>query len=133
MAIIEEKGVEALTNEQVGRYMELFAVAKVAAANAGKTAYTRLQAGHEVPGQKLVKGRANRVFKEGAEEAMKEEFGDRAYEKKLLSPAKLEKVLGGKKFVAKWSRKPPADPTMVPVSDKRPAIQVDAASVFTKK
>lgn len=59
-----------------------------------------LEAGEEVPGYKLVKSRSNRKYAEDAEKVIMKEFTDMFAPEdliepgKLLSPAKLEKVIG---------------------------------------
>lgn len=81
----------------------------------------RLNAGAAVPGAKLVHAKVDRVWKEGAATAL-EVFGDAAWEpRKLLSPAKVEALPGGKEFVAEYSQKPEAGLTVAPESDKRTA------------
>jgi hypothetical protein len=134
--IDKEGGAEKLSNEEVGRYLELFRVAKVAAKAAEKTAYARLKSGSTVPGMKLVTGRTNRVWKKGAEAALKKKFKDAAYEKTLVSPTKAEKMIGGAAFAERWAFKPKGDITTAPDSDSRRAINVDTKSLFkptTKK
>jgi len=124
-------GAEKLSNEDVGRYLELFGIAKKVAKAAEKTAYARLKAGNEVPGMKLVMGRTNREWKEGAEEALIKKFGDKAYEKTLVSPTKAEKLIGGKAFAERWAFKPKGSYTCAPDSDSRRAVNVDTKSMFT--
>lgn len=66
--------------------------------------FQRLRKGNAVSGWKMVPKRSDRVFKDDA--PVEEEFGDKAYEKKRISPAVAEKLPGGKKFVAQWAYKP---------------------------
>lgn len=77
-------------------------------------------------GWKLVAGRSNRKYKdEDAVIKAVTEAGYDPYEKKLLGITALTKVLGKKKFDEVLSGlivKPQGKPTLVPESDKRPAI-----------
>jgi hypothetical protein len=131
MTLINEKGGAAeLTNEQVGRYLELFSVAKIAAKAAEKTAYARMMGGNKVPGQKLVTGRKNRVWKKGATAALKKALGQKAYKTELRSPTQVEELVGGKKLTERWAAKPKGDLTVAPLSDSRTAVNVDTKSMF---
>ncbi len=80
----------------------------------------RLLAG-EVPeevGAKLVKKRTFRVFKGAAPVAAI--FGDDAWDKSLKGPAGIEKLPGGKAFVAQWAFTPETDGvTVAPLNDTR--------------
>lgn len=94
-------------------------------------AYKRMMKGAEVPGQKLVKNKADRVWKEGAEEAADILFGDKAYApQKLKSPAQMAKMLGGDEFVSGWAYKPDAGLTIAPEGDKREAVSRRARDIF---
>lgn len=97
--------------------------------------------GTEVPGYKAVEGRGSREFtslddafavlqKNGIAEAV-------LYERKPLTLAQAEKVVGAKKFaelVGSYIIKKPGKPTLVAASDRRQAItnQPKAEDVFTK-
>lgn len=97
-------------------------------------AEAEVHAGREIPGYKLVQGKAgNRKWIEPAEveKAMKSLRlkASEMYEYKLISPTAAEKLLEDEKPKA-WEKlqsyitKSPGSPTVVPVSDKRPAITV---------
>lgn len=96
-----------------------------------------LAAGKEVPGYKLVEGRANRVWgDEAAAELAFAMLGDERYQpRKLKSPAQMEKV-AGKEEVAKHTVKPAGKLTVARADDKRQAVthvsSADAAAVFAK-
>ena len=81
--------------------------------------------GHEFPGYKIVEGRSNRRYTNSdAVAAAVTEAGYDPYEKKLMGITAMTKLLGTKKFNALLGslvEKPAGRPTIVPVSDKRPA------------
>jgi len=88
----------------------------------------RLEAGEHFDGFKLVAGRSLRKWGDEklAAKAMFDLVGDDAYEKKLVSPAKAEKLLGKarKSELDSLVVKPEGKPTLAPESDKRPAINL---------
>jgi len=124
--------IESLSNERVGYYLDLVDKIKIVSKAMETLAYQRLQAGQKIPGRKLVNGKADRLWKDGAEEVLSEKFKAQAFqERKLLSPAQVEKLPGGKELAAEYAFKPPAKLTMVAEADKRPAISMDTKSLFT--
>lgn len=94
--------------------------------------YALKQAEHHgatFPGFKLVEGRSNRKYtdEEAIVSALRERgFTDEAiFEKKLLAVTKMEKSISKKTFdelLNPFIVKPPGKPTLVPESDKRPAL-----------
>ena len=98
----------------------------------GDEASRRLLAGKTVPGAKLVFAKVDRVWKEGADAAIIEAYGNAAWKPvELLSPAQAGKLPGGAEFVAEWAMKPQAALTVAPESDKRPAQAIKSdAEVF---
>ena len=82
--------------------------------------------GKEWQGYKLVEGRSNRKYTDETAVAEKvKAAGYNPFEEKLLGITAMNKMLGGKKFAELLSdliEKPPGKPTLVPLSDKRPAI-----------
>lgn len=122
---------DELSNEQVARFLDLMESVKIAGSAANKTAFSRMQAGHAIRGRKLVKARANRVWKDGAEDAIKAKFGKDAYSTaELLSPAQLEKLPEGESFCARWAFKPDAGLTVGKGDDARPGVSKDTKSLF---
>jgi hypothetical protein len=82
----------------------------------------------EIPGYKVVQRRANRTWTPEAPKIALARFGAMAFEvpePKLLSPAQMEKKLGvqGKGFVSKHAETPFKGYELVPVTDKRPAVE----------
>lgn len=98
-----------------------------------------LNAGNEVPGYKLVLGRAGSrawASEEGAEQLLKS-FRlktEQMYNFKLISPTQAEKIL--KESPRRWTKaeqiivRPEGKPTIAPESDKRPAIVTDVSNDF---
>lgn len=86
----------------------------------------RLGRGDTFPGYKLVEGRSVRRWKDAseAEKALVDRLGDDAFESKLLTVAKAEKLIGKAKAkdLAPLIEKPEGAPTLAPESDKRKAL-----------
>ena len=84
------------------------------------------QSGVHFDGWKIVEGRSNRKFTDEAAVASKVKgAGYDPYEKKLLGITAMSTMLGKKKFedlLGELVYKPPGKPTLVPESDKRPAM-----------
>ncbi|PHM33301.1 DUF2800 domain-containing protein [Xenorhabdus innexi] len=99
-----------------------------------------LNAGHPVPGFKLVEGKqGNRAWGiETDAEAMLKGFKlkqDQMYTKKLISPTQAEKVLK-KEYPKKWAKletlitRTDGKPTVVSESDPRPALDINPINDF---
>lgn len=88
-----------------------------------------LSNGQDFPGFKLVEGKSNRKWID--ERKVAQDFGGlfEVYEKKILSPAKLEKIVGKGKLDA-YTFKPEASKTLARVSDPRPATKTSAQDDF---
>ncbi len=82
--------------------------------------------GTEYPGFKVVEGKSNRKFTdENAVASIVTDAGFDPYEKKLLGITAMTSLLGKKRFnelLSGMITKPPGKPTLVPESDKRPAV-----------
>jgi len=107
---------------------EITAYATDAAVNHGK----------EWHGFKVVEGRSVRKYKDEnaiADKAEASGYKD-IYRKSLIPMTEMQKLLGKTKFeeiLGDLIYKPPGKPTLVPVSDKRPAMNVaDAKNVFNE-
>lgn len=89
-------------------------------------ALQQAQSGVHFDGWKIVEGRSNRKFTDEAAAASKvKDAGYDPYEKKLLGITAMSTMLGKKKFeelLGELVYKPPGKPTLVPESDKRPAL-----------
>lgn len=93
-------------------------------------ALVQAQAGTRYKGFKVVEGRSNRKYTdEAAVVAAVTDAGYDPYEKKLLGITAMSSLLGKKKFeelLGSLIFKPPGKPTLVPETDKRPAINTAA-------
>ncbi|NCC15754.1 MAG: DUF2800 domain-containing protein [Clostridia bacterium] len=82
--------------------------------------------GREWSGWKLVEGRSNRKYLSDAVVAdVVEHAGFDPYERKVLGVTAMQKLLGKSRFdelLAAYIEKPQGKPTLVPESDKRPAM-----------
>lgn len=89
-----------------------------------KHAMGLLWQGDTVPGYKIVQGRSNRAWTDAeAARQFAEARGVTWYKpREIISPAQAEEQLpkSAHKELAKWTRKPPGKPTLVPLTDKRP-------------
>ena len=96
------------------------------AADIKEYALQQALSGVAYPGFKVVEGKSNRKYTD--EEAVAfvvKDNGYDPYEKKLLGITAMTSLLGKKKFeelLAGLIAKPPGKPTLVPESDKRPAL-----------
>jgi len=82
--------------------------------------------GKEWAGWKLVEGRSNRKYtSEAAVAATVEGAGYDPYERKVMGVTAMQKMLGKSRFeelLAPYIEKPQGKPTLVPETDKRPAM-----------
>lgn len=106
--------------EMVKWAQELLAYATEAAVNHGK----------QWDGFKVVEGRSVRKYADEeavAEAAMANGYRD-IYRKSLINLTEMERLMGKKKFqelLGAYIIKPPGKPTLVPLSDRRPALTIN--------
>jgi hypothetical protein len=91
--------------------------------------------GKQWNGFKLVEGRSNRKYTDenAAAEAVKSVGYRDIYRQSLITITEMEKLLGKKQFaevLGELVLKPQGKPTLVPISDKRPAISTPAKQDF---
>lgn len=112
------------TPATMSRILELGEIFKIQKKAAEKVVFGVLQTGGTVPGFKLAQKKADRVWKEGAEAALKKEFGTKYLTKpEPMSPAQIDKLPGGKALTARWAFKPDNGLTIVASGDSRPAVK----------
>ena len=128
---IELPEPESLTDEQIRRVMELMPLVKPFFDSVAEYALSRALNGDIIEGYKLVQGRrGNRAWAdESVVENLFSDLGDDLYEKKLLSPAKLEKIVGKEAIDPLVVRAEPKL-SLAPLSDKRQAVEVNGQSVL---
>ncbi|RKO63234.1 DUF2800 domain-containing protein [Caldibacillus debilis] len=142
-ALEDFKGMKPplISNEEVGQILEKAIALEAWVKELKEYALAEALKGEEIPGWKAVEGRSvrNYVDIDKAFEHLKQNGIDEAmlYERVPLTVAKLEKALGKKEFRSLLEEpglveKQPGKPTLVPASDKRPAIQTapEAAEDF---
>ena len=140
LAITPDLDPAYLADDELGTLLgKLDALAKYQEALA-EEALRRARTGRRIPGRKLVRKKAIRVFRqtrdqEGRELTLTTEaraaFGDDAFtEPELRSPAGIEKLPGGKAFVKLWAFTPETGLTLAKSSDSRAEIRVDGDFYF---
>lgn len=113
-----------LSAESLGRSYQYVQAVKFYLKAMEDETFRRLNAGGSVPGTKLVMKKANRVWKEDAEEIFKSLDG--AYTApELKSPAEMEKIgAEAKKLVRQYAYTPQTGLTVALEDDKRAAVKV---------
>lgn len=120
--VVEEAAAvdpEIISLEDLGQLIGKAEVAAAVLRAAKNKATAAIKEGQAVPGWKLEAGKGNRIWKEKAEETLKETFGDAIYtEPALKSPAQVEKLsASAKKVVANLAFSPVGNPKLVPASE----------------
>jgi hypothetical protein len=115
-----------ISPEELSEILAKADIIETALAAAREHALKIIQLGQTVPGWKVVEGRKNRVWKD-EERAIaafrlfgcnEEEFAPR----KMLTPAKAEKLLKNEQVMADLIETPAGSPVLARESDKRPAL-----------
>ena len=137
MEAAKASGMEApglLTDEEIGDLLVRGKLLVQWYKDLEEYATTALLNGKPIPGWKLVAGRSDRAFtdQDAALKAIMEAGYDEAviYERKPLTLAQLEKLMGKKPFeeaVGSYVIKPPGKPKLAEASDKREAYNPAAA------
>jgi|TARA_Y100000310_G_scaffold132889_2_gene131852 hypothetical protein len=135
LAMTEKKGgTPHLTNEELGRLLELGVPMNIALKAARETGFVRAEKGQMIPGYKLVKAKSNREWKEGADGRARAEFGDDAFTPPALkSPAQIDKLPKGKAFATREAYKPDKGNQLVPEKDSRQEAGPSVKSMFKAK
>lgn len=113
---------DMLSDEEVSTLYGMRQEARYFGNQLEKVAFARKIAGRPITTAKIVETRVHRVWKGGAEDAAKKQFGENAYApKKLKSPAQMEKLSSnGKAFAIEYGFKPDSERlTLAPLSDPR--------------
>ncbi len=136
---LQEKDPYTLSNDEIGEILAMVSDFPKWIKDLEDYALEQLLAGHEIKGYKAVEGRSSRVWsdeKKAFETIIKDGTEEKdLYETTPLSLAKIEKLLGKKKFTAlvgEYVTKSQGKPTLTLSSDIRPSIQ-DVKSMFTEE
>jgi hypothetical protein len=120
--------VDRLTDEQIANVLRVKKLVGSWLDAVEAHVVERLNEGQSFPGYKLVAGRSNRQWSDEtqAEATLTELLAEKAFTQKLLSPAQAEKALGKKRAseIASLVSKGQGAPTLAPVDDPRPAVNV---------
>ena len=130
-AVYEFKNPNMLTDDEIGEVLEMAeGLSKWSKLIKDYATQKALTEGAEFPGWKLVEGKSNRVW--GADEdTISRSLAERGYSEDEFKPRSLLTITGIEKLVGKKSFndilggfviKPPGNPTLVPFTDKREAI-----------
>lgn len=115
-----------LDDEEIADILGKVDALTVWASDVKEYALQQAVSGKEWTGWKLVEGRSNRKYtSEAAVAATVEGAGFDPYERKVLGVTAMQKLLGKTRFeelLAPYIEKPQGKPTLVPESDKRPAM-----------
>lgn len=129
------KSVDDLTPEEIGAYMDKLPLIEEWIKSLRRYAHTMLEAGTSVPGFKLVEKRPTRRWKnedELLEWAASQNLEDEEiFDKKIKSPAQIEKVVGKKNVPSDLIMSVSTGLSMVPDTDRRPPAALLAADEFT--
>lgn len=132
--------VETLTPEEIARVLKYGPLLVKWLEGVKEHAQDLIEQDQTVPGWKLVAGRSTRQWTEVAEAQLECDLGEDAYVKKLLGITAAEKALKAKgitgvelkEYMESITHKPEGKPTLVPESDKRPALANSAQAAFAE-
>lgn len=130
---LELPPVSTIEPERLAKLMENAALFRSWCDSVAALATALAEKGIEIPGYKMVDKYGNRrwINEKDVESAYSLELGDDLYNKKLKSPAQLEKVLKKRKDeLTDYVEKPLTGRVLVPVSDGRHEVPTGPTSVF---
>ena len=126
LARYEFQSPALLDDEEIADILGKVDALTVWASDVKEYALQQAISGKEWTGWKLVEGRSNRKYtSESAVAVAVEGIGFDPYERKVLGITAMQKLLGKTRFeelLAPYIEKPQGKPTLVPESDKRPAM-----------
>jgi hypothetical protein len=119
-----------LSDEALGREYQYRAAVQMYLKAMEAEVFRRLNHGALVPHTKLVNKKADRVWKDGAQERFVAEFGNAAFSKpELLTPAQMENIdVRAKPLVKEWAYSPHTGLTVALDTDKRMGVKVQSIS-----
>lgn len=129
MALFEEQSSKELSNDDIAELLPKLTGLKKWATDIEEGALEEILAGGHITGWKAVEGRSNRTISDepGLAKALLDDYSeDEIYRPRSMKTITDLEKLAGKKYFAEVSApfitKPPGKPTLVPETDKRPAI-----------
>jgi hypothetical protein len=112
--------LESIDAKQIGHYLQQADTIEDFIKSVRELAFQMLESDVPVPGYKLVAKRGTRQW---VDEVAAEKFlGDKAFEKKLISVAQAEKLVGKKNFPSELAVSVSSGSTLANEDDPRPAI-----------
>ena len=121
--------LQTIDATQIGHYLQQADQIEEFIKSVREMAFTMLENDVKVPGYKLVAKRGTRQWVD--EKAAEKLLGDNAYEKKLISVAQAEKLIGKKNFPQELAVSVSTGNTLANEDDPRPAI-LNLAKVLNK-
>ena len=126
---------DTLTDDQIATIVAHSGELKKWLTKVESFALAQANEGRAYPGLKLVEGRSVRKYTDEAEVArVVEEAGEDPHKpREVLGITAMTKLLGKKRFeelLGDYVHKPEGKPTLVPVSDKRPALELATAETM---
>ena len=122
---------ETLTDEQLEKVLDSAEMIDSFVHAVRGVALARAEAGAKFDHWKIVKKKSNRRWLDTAEEFIVKKYGDEAYNRKLKSPAQIEKMdKTSKDFLPNLTERPDGGNTLAPVEDKRTALPASASTDF---
>lgn len=126
---------DTLTDDQVATIVEHAGELKKWLTKVESFALEQATAGHTYPGLKLVEGRSVRKYTDEDEvaRAVQAAGEDPHKPREVLGITAMTKLLGKQRFeelLGDFVHKPEGKPTLVPVSDKRPALELATAETM---
>ena len=112
--------LQTIDATQIGHYLQQADQIEDFIKSIREMAFTLLENDVKVPGYKLVAKRGTRQWVD--EKAAEELLGDKAFEKKLISVAQAEKLIGKKNFPSELAVSVSTGNTLANEDDPRPAI-----------
>lgn len=128
-ALSKPGDIPVMPSEVLGQSYALIPAVKMYLKALEEETFNRNNRGEAVPGTKLVRQRANRVWKDDAEERIWRIYGDQIYKPRaMITPPELEKFPGGKEIVKERAYTPQSGLTVALADDPRPAVKVQTSA-----
>ena len=133
VATVDNGGVRTYDPAELADTLDKLPILEAWIKNVREFAYAEAEKGHAIPNYKLVEKRPSRKWRDEQEAAdTLDMLGVECFEKKLMTPAAVEKTLpkDQKNLLEQLTVKESSGHTLVHDSDKRPAVSLDAKSAF---